>query len=143
MIVEIWDLIPEQERFSNKNIDQIGKILDKKTSTFLDTPWKVDHLGVIQLTLRRKTNSIQISWGQRKIRWWVVKVHQSYVWHQIMTKKKLLEYKQMNDVQIDWGQFCSKTVCDLVNFSSTWWATLHLKDIFILVILWNMAMIPE
>ena len=31
-----------------------------------------------------------------------------------------------------WGQCCSKTVHDLVNFSNTWWATLHLKDIFIL-----------
>ena len=29
MTVEIWDLIPEQERLSNKNIDQICKILDK------------------------------------------------------------------------------------------------------------------
>ena len=29
MIVEIWDLIPEQQRFSNKNIDWVCKILDK------------------------------------------------------------------------------------------------------------------
>ena len=29
MIFEIWDLIPEQERFSNKNIDWVWKILDK------------------------------------------------------------------------------------------------------------------
>jgi hypothetical protein len=35
------------------------------TSTFLDIPWKVDYLGAIQWTLRRKTNSIQISWGGR------------------------------------------------------------------------------
>jgi len=30
-----------------------------------------------------------------------------------------------------WGQCCAKTIHDLVNFSSNWWATLHLKDIFI------------
>ena len=36
------------------------------TSTLFKTPWKVDHLGAIQWTLRRKTDSIQISWGQRK-----------------------------------------------------------------------------
>jgi len=42
------------------------------TSTFLDTPWKVDHLGAIQWILGRKTNSIQISWGQWKmIKWWI------------------------------------------------------------------------
>ena len=30
MIFKLWDLIPEQERLSNKkNIDQIGKILNK------------------------------------------------------------------------------------------------------------------
>ena len=29
MIFEVWDLIPEQERFSNKNIDGVCKILDK------------------------------------------------------------------------------------------------------------------
>jgi len=47
--------------------------------------------------------------------------------------EKLFEYKQMNEHSDHcWGLCCSKTVCDLVNFNNTWWATLHLKDIFIL-----------
>jgi len=47
-------------------------------------------------------------------------------------RKKLVEHQQMNKHSDHcWGQCCSKTVCDLVNFSNTWWATLHLKDIFI------------
>jgi hypothetical protein len=49
-----------------------------------------------------------------------------------MTKKKLVEYKQMNKHSDHyWGQCCSKTVNDLVNFSSNWWATLHLKGILL------------
>ena len=49
-----------------------------------------------------------------------------------MTKKKLVEYKQMNKHSDHyWGQCCSKTVSDLVNFSSNWWATLHLKGILL------------
>jgi len=61
-----------------------------------------------------------------------------------MTKKKLFEYRQMNEhVQINQGECCSKTVHGLVNFSSNRWATLHLKDIFISsswFIISNMAM---
>jgi hypothetical protein len=47
-------------------------------------------------------------------------------------KKKLVEYKQTNEHSDHyWGQCCSKTVSDLVNFSSNWWATLHLKGILL------------
>jgi hypothetical protein len=41
------------------------------------------------------------------------------VMHLTMTKKKHLEYKQMNEHSNHcWGQCCSKTICDLVNPSS-------------------------
>jgi len=39
MIFERFDLIPEQERLSNKkNIGRIGKILDRNDIEVLDTP---------------------------------------------------------------------------------------------------------
>ena len=68
MIVEMSDLIPEQERLSNKEEHSLSlrNPWHEMTSTLLKTPWKVEHLGAIQWTLRRKTNSILISWGQRK-----------------------------------------------------------------------------
>ena len=68
MTFEVWDLILEQERLSNKEEHSLSlrNPWHEMTSTLLKTPWKVDHLGAIQWTLRRKTNSILISWGQRK-----------------------------------------------------------------------------
>jgi len=69
MIFEVWELIPEQKDCQTRRISiEFAKSLTRMTSTLLDTPWNVDHLGVIQWTLRRKTKGIQISWGQRKNR---------------------------------------------------------------------------
>jgi hypothetical protein len=134
MTVEIWDLIPEQERLSNKNIDRICKILDKNDINISRHSLKSwppggnpvdpekenkqysDHLGAKKESNDESSESIKIMFS---------------IWQ--WQRKKLLEYKQMNEHSDHcWGQYCSKTVCDLVNFSSTWWATLHLKDIFIL-----------
>ena len=49
-------------------------------------------------------------------------------WGQWCLKKANQQDKHLDHY---WGQCCSKTVSDLMNFSSNWWATLHLKDIFI------------
>jgi len=59
-----------------------------------------------------------------------------------MTKKRLLEYKQMKEHSDHcWGQCLFKD-----NFSSNWWAMLHSKNIFISLswfIISNMAMTFE
>jgi len=69
MIFEVWELIIEQKDCQTRRISiEFAKSLTRMTSTLLDTPWKVDHLGAIQWTLRRKAKGIQISWGQRKNR---------------------------------------------------------------------------
>jgi hypothetical protein len=71
MIFEIWDLISEQERLSNKNnIDQICKILDKNDINISRHSLKSWPLG--GNTVEPEKESIQISWGQRKmIKWWI------------------------------------------------------------------------
>jgi hypothetical protein len=66
MIFEIWELIPEQDCQTGRTLTEFVKSLTKMTSTLLNTPWKVDHLGAIQWTLRRKTSSIQINRGAKK-----------------------------------------------------------------------------
>ena len=76
---EIWFQNKKDCR-TMKNIEWVCEIFDMKWhQLFSILLEKLRHLGAIQWTLKRKTSSIQISWGQRKIRWWVVKVHQSYV----------------------------------------------------------------
>ena len=88
------------------------------TLTFLDTLWNVEHLGAIQWTLKRKTDSIQISWGQRKNQMMSLQ-SSSELHHLTMTKKKASwVYSDERTSRSYWGQCCSKTIHDLVHFSS-------------------------
>jgi len=70
---------PWKMRFDSRTLIEFAKSLVEMTSTFLDTPWKVNHLGAIQWTLRKKKPVFRSVGGKEKIKWWVVKVHQSYV----------------------------------------------------------------
>ena len=67
---DLWSM-----RFDSKTrkiVKQIRTLIEfAKSLTWNDinssqNSLKVDHLGAIQWTLRRKTNNILISWGQRK-----------------------------------------------------------------------------
>jgi hypothetical protein len=53
---------------------------------------------------------------------------ESVYWRQCCSKK---DNQWTSTFRSYWGQCCSKTVSDLVNFSSNWWATLHLKGILL------------
>jgi hypothetical protein len=74
MIFEIWELIPEQERLSNKkSTDRVCKILTEVTSILLDTSWKVEQLGAIQWTMKRKNKqySDQLGGNKKMIKQWI------------------------------------------------------------------------
>jgi hypothetical protein len=118
------------ERLSNKkNIDQVCKILDKND---INTSWhslkswppggntvdpeKENKMYSDQLGAKKESNNELAK---------SIKVIPSD------HKNHLVIDKRMSMFRSYWGQCCSKTIHDLVNFSSSWWATLHLKDIFI------------
>jgi hypothetical protein len=61
MIFGVWELIPEQDCQTRRTLTEFAKSLIEMTSTFLDTPWKIDHRRAIQWIMRRKTSSIKIS----------------------------------------------------------------------------------
>jgi len=142
MIFEIWELIPEQEiLLNNKNIDQILDKNDINISRHSLKNWPSG--GQYSGSWEGKQVVFRSAGGKERIERWVGEVHQSHSWR----SQKPFGYRQENEHSNHcWGQYCSKTVCDIVNFSINWWATLHLKDIFISsswFIISNMAMTPD
>jgi len=74
MIFEIWELIPEQERLSNKkSTDRVCKILTEVTSNFSTLFEKVEQPGAIQWTLKRKNKqySDQLGGNKKMIKRWI------------------------------------------------------------------------
>jgi hypothetical protein len=83
MIFEIWELIPEQERLSNKkSIDWVCKILERSDINASRHFWKVEQPGTIQWTLKRENKQYSDQLGGNK--------------------------KWLNDESVNWGQCGSK-----------------------------------
>jgi hypothetical protein len=83
---EIWELIPEQERLSNKkSTDRVCKILTEVTSILLDTSWKVEQLGAIQWTWEGKQAVFRSTRGKKNmIKWWISEIEDNVVQRKII-----------------------------------------------------------
>ena len=92
------------------------------TSTFLDIPWKVDHLGAIQWILKGKQTVFRSAGGKER---WLNE--ESMNGGQCGLKK---DNHWKSTFRSHRGQYCSKTFHDLVNSSSNWkqrctWRAFH------------------
>jgi hypothetical protein len=109
-------LIPEQERLSNKNIGQICKILDKNDTNISRHSLKVDHLGGNTVDLEKENKQYSDQLGAKK-------ESNDELAKSIKVipgdhKSHLVIDRRMSMFRSYWGQCCSKTIHDLVNFSS-------------------------
>ena len=84
MIFEVWELIPEQKDCQTRRISiEFAKSLTRMTSTLLDTPWKVDHLGQYNGPWEGKQKVFISAGGKERIERWVGEVHQSHYWRSL------------------------------------------------------------
>jgi len=137
MTFEVWDLIPEQERLSNKEEHWLNlrNPWHEMTSTLLNIPWKVETPwgNTMDLEKKNKQYSNQL---RGKERWLNEK---SVNGGQYGSKK---DNQWTNTFRSHRGQYCSKIFHDLVNSINNWkqrcaWRTS--SYLYLGVILWNMA----
>jgi len=109
---------------TQKNIDWVCEILDRNDIEVLDTPWKVEQLGEIQWTLKRKNKQYSDQlWGNER---WLN--DESVNWRQWCSKK---DNQWTSTFRSYWGQCRSKIVHALVNSVSNGETKMYLKDSFI------------
>jgi hypothetical protein len=130
MTFEIWDLIPEQERLSNKEEHRLSlrNPWHEMTSTLLNTPWKVETPWGNTVDSEKENKQYSAQLGGKE-RWFN---EESVNKGQCGSKK---DNQWTSTFRSHRGQYCSKTFHDLVNSSSNWkqrctWGTtsyLHLE----------------
>jgi len=139
MIFEIWDLIPEQERLSNKNINRICKILDKNDINISRHSLKSWPPRGNPVDLEKENKQYSDQLGAKK---------ESN--NELAKLIKVIPGNHKSHLVIDRRTSMFRSWLGAMLFkdnpSSNRWAALHSKDIFISsawVTLWNMAMTPD
>jgi hypothetical protein len=126
MIFEIWDLIPEQKRLSNKNINRICKILDKNDINTSRHSLKSWPPGGNPVDPEKKNKQYSDQLGAKK---------ESN--DELAKSIKVIPSNHKSHLVIDRRTSMFRSWLGAMLFkdnpSSNWWAALHSKNIFILV----------